>query len=933
MGLTKGQLRRLKPLLPYLIGDRPGDNNEWPMYCPFHGVNGKAELSRSASLNTELMKWFCFAGCGGGDVEDLLERQDIWVEPPSAAARAAAGGRSRSGSSNSQELITDAHASGWHSSLMSNDERIDYLVRRGVTEEVLSRFEIGWDSERRVYTLPVRSPEGELWNIRRYNPNPRPGAPKMYSVTGMGSPRIYPIEMLDAEEIIICEGEWDTLATIARGYAAVTRTGAADVWRSEWSPLFKGKVVYLAHDADHKGQTANRKVGRALKSVADVRVVKLPYEVVPKHGKDLTDYWLEGHSGEEFDHLLANAEKNGTASETASREKPELISVVDSYDAKNVGKPVQMSLTVNGIKEPGHSIPRKVKLECTQDKGNICSVCPLNSAGGEAEVSVMPNDPDILKMIETTEAIRNKVIATAYEIPGGKCPRLKFNVTEFQPIETLLARQSLDSIEAGRTESYKNITLTAVGKYGTSPNETMLVTGSLHPNPKTQRNDFLAWSLEQTETSLDHFDLTPEVIEMMKIFQSHAPLKKMKHIAKDLATHVTHITGRPEMHVLMDLTFHSVLAYNFDGRLERRGWLDTLIIGDTRTGKSEAAAALSRHYGVGEIIGGEMASVAGIVGGVVQIGTQWMVNWGVITINDRRLVVIDEASGMTHDDIAALSDVRASGLAKITKIRSEKAHARTRLLWLSNPRNARMHDYTYGVDGIQPLIGNNEDVARFDLAMSVQQGDVPSEIINRPHPGGHLTYSAAACHALILWAWTRQPDQIVWSDDAEDAVLRAANAMGKRYVDDPPLVQAANIRTKIARTAAALAARTFSTDSSCELLLITPRHVKDAVVFMDRLYSMGTFGYADRSEERISDRKEAERNIDATRRYLSHMPGLTKFLGGQRHFRRQDLEEILDISKDQANSIINNLWDYRMVRKEQANVVIEPTLHRILREG
>ena len=57
--------------------------------------------------------------------------------------------------------------------------------------------------------------------------------------------------------------------------------------------------------------------------------------------------------------------------------------------------------------------------------------------------------------------------------------------------------------------------------------------------------------------------------------------------------------------------------------------------------------------------------------------------------------------------------------------------------------------YTYGVDALRPLIGNPEDIARFDLAMAVTMGDVPAEVINRPsEPTGNLRFTSEACHTL-----------------------------------------------------------------------------------------------------------------------------------------------------------------------------------------
>jgi hypothetical protein len=49
-------------------------------------------------------------------------------------------------------------------------------------------------------------------------------------------------------------------------------------------------------------------------------------------------------------------------------------------------------------------------------------------------------------------------------------------------------------------------------------------------------------------------------------------------------------------------------------------------------------------------------------------------------------------------------------------------------------------------------------------------------------------------------------------------------------------------------------------------------------------------------------------------------------------FRRQALEEILDIAREEANAIISQLYELRMVYKDKGDVKLTPTLHRLLRE-
>jgi hypothetical protein len=412
------------------------------------------------------------------------------------------------------------------------------------------------------------------------------------------------------------------------------------------------------------------------------------------------------------------------------------------------------------------------------------------------------------------------------------------------------------------------------------------------------------------------------------------PIKKLREISEDLSRHVTRIYGRPEMHALIDLTFHSAISFDFAGKRMNRGWLETLIVGDTRTGKSEAATMLSRHYQAGEIVSCESASYAGIIGGMQQYGSskEWAITWGTVPINDRRLVVLDEIGGLSTEEIAAMSSVRSSGLAQLTKIQSEATHARTRLLWLGNPRNAPMSNFTYGVQAIQPLIGNPEDIARFDLAMSVRTGEVPASEINRSHGGGRQRYTAESCRALIRWVWSRKPEQIRWAAGAEDAVYRAAQKLGADYIEDPPLIQVANVREKIARVAVAIAARLYSTDRTGQLIVVKKEHVKDAMTFIDHLYNMPGFGYGERSKEVLRDAEKATSLKTEIKSYLYEKPNLAKFLRNTSSFRRQDIEEVLNVDREQANAVISRLWESKMVRKDKGDVRVQPELHQLLRE-
>lgn len=929
-----------------MVGEQPtlrgeDQHREVDMFCPLH-----EDKNRSATLNLDEGVWWCGAGCGGGRVEELIQMQQHWYKPPSDKRRNGSAKRSSNGNgSKPAEEITDAKVKGWMQALISSPGHLERLIsERGLEPETLTEYEIGWDSTRKAYTIPVRGGDESLQNLRRYNPDPQEGRRKIWGVAGRNTPRLFPMRVFDEDpkEIIICEGEWDALLTIQYGFPAVTRTASANTWHAEWGEYFQGRKVYVCHDMDKAGQDANRKVAKALRNVAaEVRVVKLPYTVKEKHGKDLTDYWLEGHSPTDFRGLIERSEPLGAETDEPDPDSIDIedVGVLDTFDADRVGQPVRVKVTIKGKRGQGYSVPKRFDLTCTRDKGAMCKICPMMAAGGEDTLDVKPNDPVVLKLMEASESQVHTIASDLYGVPG-KCNRLDVGASEHQSVEILFARPSIEDSEAMEADdegAYANMKITSVGRHNTMPNNTVRAVGALYPDPRTQMNEFLAWDVAPIKTSLDTFEVGEATGKALRKFQTRKgqrPLHKLGEIAKDLEAHVTKIYGRREMHAAMDLIFHSVLSFKFGGQVVERGWLDGLFVGDTRTGKSETATRLVRHYRAGEVVTCESASFAGVIGGLQQHGSkEWSISWGVVPINDRRLVVLDEVSGLHPEEIASMSDVRSRGIAKITKIQTEATRARTRLIWVGNPRDGEMGQYTYGVQAIRPLIGNPEDVARFDLAMTASMTDVAADVINQEdHEHGTQQYPSDLCALMVRWVWSRTAEDVVWQEGAEKAVYAAANDLGRRYVEDPPLIQAANVRIKVARIAVALAARTFSTDASYQKIVVRRAHVEDAVTFIDRIYNMPGFGYGERSREIIADRQEAGTKKAKISQYLRGMPGLAKFLRTNPTFRRQDMEEFLNMDREQANGVINALWEARMVKREKMDIKIEPVLNELLRE-
>lgn len=332
-------------------------------------------------------------------------------------------------------------------------------------------------------------------------------------------------------------------------------------------------------------------------------------------------------------------------------------------------------------------------------------------------------------------------------------------------------------------------------------------------------------------------------------------------IYADLSTNVTRIYNRQNLHLGIDLVYYSPLSFYFGKRKVEKGFPELLVIGDTRCGKSETFKCLMKHYRLGARSSGENATFAGLVGGLDQVRGRWRVSWGRIPLNHRRLLCIDEVCGLTHDEIGAMSDLRSSGVAEINKIRIEQTHAKTRLIWLSNPREkSPIGSIASGPSMIEHLIGKPEDVARFDFALILDKREVDAAGADeRKQPDVPHIYTSDLCHDLLLWAWSRTANQVRLDSATVDACHDLGEAMCRRYSSDCPLVNTMEQKIKLARLAVALACRTFSTDETGEKAIVTPEHVQYVSDFVCEQYDKPQFGFdvyssRIRTSEMIKDR-------------------------------------------------------------------------------
>ena len=177
-----------------------------------------------------------------------------------------------------------------------------------------------------------------------------------------------------------------------------------------------------------------------------------------------------------------------------------------------------------------------------------------------------------------------------------------------------------------------------------------------------------------------------------------------------------------------------------------------------------------------------------------------MVTWGAIPMNDRGLLFIDEASGLDVEDIKDLSSTRSSGAVTINKVVKGEARARTRLVWLSNPRSGKNIDEYYwkGYGAFQEFIPVAEDQARFDLVLTASREDVTQlQGIDADHTPDIELWSD-----LFQAAWSITKEDIVMPKSFVSRVREIANELGEEY-GGGPLVVAVAVHEKLLRLSCA----------------------------------------------------------------------------------------------------------------------------------
>lgn len=731
--------------------------------------------------------------------------------------------------------------------------RSKLLARRGWDTSTLRKFKLGWDSVTKRVTIPILTSAGYVVDIRMHDALKKQKVKRNPVIAWTKESKnmnwfpLLPVNPFKEQEVWCLEGEPDVLLASQEGLNCVTITGGVAAWAGlpyERLRIFEGKDVVVCFDSDKPGREGAERFVKRLAEVeaASIKVLRLPFP-----NCDVTDCMLShGYTVEDLKRL---AQETNYVFKNRSK-RTVSVDLADTSRAEYTNQFVRSAVLVSGKHPAPYLVPKKLKLECIPGENGYCANCPCQDKEGRGDYFVHTDDPTFLQWLYAKPHVHHSLVKKSLGLPT-KCA-MSVEVETWQNVEGVRLIPALTDSSTNNRNRY-------VERYGyylghdldTNNQYDCLAIPTTHP--KSNESVLLLKEASQTSDSIGNFKLTSEQISSFQRLFDHPPKKILKHIAKMMSSNVTKIIGRPDLHIAVDLCYHSPLNFSFNGTPLPKGSMELLLLGDTRCGKGQVAEGVSRFFDLGSTISGENASFMGLVGGAIKSPEgRFMLSWGAFPLNHGRLLNVDEFSGLAEDVLGRCSRVRSEGIAEIDKAGiHSKTPANVRTIWIANPRKGReMSFFNTGVEAVLNLVNTQEDVARFDLALIVSKNEVDPRDINMGTLKRVRTpFSKEVLRSVVLWCWSRRSENVQFTGKATARILKASLKLSQIYSSTIPLVQGENVRFKIAKIAVSIAGRCFSTPDGVTLQ-VKEEHVKLAVQIMRWFYDKPSFGYLAYSEHR-----------------------------------------------------------------------------------
>lgn len=935
-----------------LAKQRPSTDGWVTALCPFH-----ADKNPSFAFNRKSGQWCCFAGCGKGSAFDfLMQTTGLSFKDALLELGDRHGAPRPFQDKPKRPPIREDLVREWVKHLWANEEVCRWLrEKRGLSDATLKKYQIGWDPKRQRNTIPIRDERGNVMNVRLYNAKKDP---KIINYTEgvhkYGSPaRLYGVDELvkyEGRQVVACEGEWDRLMLQQEGFMAVTGTHGCAVFRPEWIRHFTGKDVVLLFDCDKEGQAAVRGIleGFRVSEIASIKNVLLPLRG-DKDDKDVSDFLHKrGYTGADLQKLIDETPPHRYEKPDEAEELIPLDSFTEVERPDVIDRKVQTPITVCGeTSEAFHAVEEFRITFCPRMQKGGCFECK-----GVVEPARLPRSAQEYIGSCMSTNVQLKAMLREYACKYGQKPSL--DILRRTTVKEFFCHQRVNRLTQLRDEE-GNIVQVTDGKkqeliekrvYHLSCEHpkpgNYLAAGWVKSHPKTQQVTFLIDSLTPLEDDYESFDLKA-AIPHLKAFQALG----WAGVIEDLTRNVTRVYEREEILLAVLLTYCSPRWFRFNGEIIR-GWLVTIIMGDSGSGKTQTYQRFAEFVNVGDTLSGLTGSRTGLAYALVEHAQKgWQVKVGRYPANSRKILAVDETQHLPDWDLRAISKAMEEGFLQIDRVQSRGYESQTRLILIANPKKDQIMDhFSFGCESLKRLFPPTV-IRRTDFAVFANAGDLKDlSFINQKAGAGRVSrVTPEMLRSVIYWAWNLKPEQVDFRPEAEDVCLAKAKEMTEvyGYAADIPLVTLSDFRKKLARIAAAIAAVRISAGEDFARLVVLPEHVLMGAEFLRRVYSHDNCSLDDYSEiqrvgSQLLDYEEIEKAFMEKYENEKHdpengavFPKAIFTLRVSDRIRREDLAEQVGCTPETVSRMVRVLKRFTLIETSPQGYVKKPKFNKFIR--
>lgn len=893
--------------------------------CPFH-----SEKTPSMQINTMQKIYHCF-GCGAHGTENDFIHEYYGI------------GKSQA-SSFKEVLFKSDNIVDYDRFARSGEEyksNYTYLELRklGVTEKVLEDLCVGSEvfskmddvtgelslkpstsSTRLVFPIIIKD---RVIDLRTYTAD-KEVKPKSTSKSGAPAGLVLPYHLWenDFTPTIICEGEKDMAICRTKGYNAISLGGCRNV-PTHMLDKFKDRQVFIVYDNDGPGRAGAKKLASTLYAVTKHIYIANIGEYVTEEKEDVTDFFVKyGHTIEKFDELLENAKIfDAYAQEEFIKESYPEVSLNEA-STTHLGKMVRTNVQVMATYEEQYSVPSYAIFS----KENVGGKEEFNrKSKGDTEYWSLQkaNFEDILVL--TDNNLRKPQIHDNLKSIVGWGSEEYVKVVTANP-KTVFKACVADCTESIVTKDVKRTEFTCYTDEKLEAGKNYQIIYKVVPHPyKGQQQVLIVSDIKESGDVITSFELTPDVIEDLREFQKYG----FKELVEKQKSYVKfNVDSR--LLEFIDLWYHTPKEFNFGFMKNLRGYLDGLIVTESRVGKSTTAQALAKVYNLGAIasLAGSAATPAGLIGGSVKVGASSAIRPGLIPRNHNKAIIFEELAKAKYSIMPELTDIRSSGIVRINRSTGDLSlPASVRILFLTNPKSEEdgivrpIMAYPNGLEIVKPLIGATEDIARFDFIYILGESASDVDPLWEPPEG----FTEKQLRNRIYWVWSRTCEQVQLSPEIQKYIVDVSKKLNDAYGGSVKIFSTETWK-KLSRLAIAIAGYMVSTDVTFENIIVQKRHVDIAAALIESIYNNQIFKLKEVIDEERKQLVCTLPDFETAKELYSRYPTMLGYLENNNNVAKNTLATVSGLDSSIFNEAIQRMAKHSFITMTQFKIFPTPKL-------